>query len=115
MARHLLLVHTTPLAGREDEYNAWYDSVHLREVLEVPEFVAAQRFSVAATRAGDPPPAHPYLAIYELETDDIDAALARLRKAAATMDISPALDRSTAALFSVTPIGERRTSADGQG
>ena len=115
MARHLLLVQTNPVAGREDDYNAWYDSVHLREVLEVPEFVAAQRFEVSATRAGDRLPATQYLAIYEIETDDIDTALARLSKAAATMDISSALDRSSATLFAVTPIGERRTSADGQG
>jgi hypothetical protein len=114
MARHLLLVHTTPVAGREDEYNAWYDSVHLREVLDVPEFVAAQRFAVSATPAADPLPAQPYLAIYEIETDDIDAALARLRKAAAAMDISATLDRSSAALFVATPLGERRTSTDGQ-
>ena len=38
---HRLIVFTEPVIGREDEYNEWYDEVHLPEVLATDGFVAA--------------------------------------------------------------------------
>jgi hypothetical protein len=93
-----LLVMTSPHEGKDDEFNDWYDEVHLREVLAVPGFVGARRFRAVPSVRGALPD-QPYLAIYEIEADDLDAVQQALTAAATTMDISPTLDRSKAAVF----------------
>lgn len=45
--------------GREEEWNRWYDTKHVPELLSVPGFVSARRY-----RAMDD--AHSYLAAYEI-------------------------------------------------
>ena len=87
-----MLVMSQPVAGREDEYNDWYQHVHLHEVVALPGFTSARRFRRARSLvAGD---TYPYLAVYEIETDDIDAVLDGLRAAAENKDLnmSDALD-----------------------
>ena len=32
MAQHALFVFTDPVEGKEEEYNDWYNNVHLAEV-----------------------------------------------------------------------------------
>jgi hypothetical protein len=60
---------TRPRPGCEDEYNRWYDHVHVPDVLKVPGFRSAQRFRLQSEIVGG---IHPYLAIYEIETDDLE-------------------------------------------
>lgn len=62
----------------EDEYNEWYSSTHLTDVTTVPGFVGARRYRRVETAVGTGYSAHGYLAIYELDTDDIDGALSEL-------------------------------------
>ena len=93
MRDHILIVHSNPVEGREDEYNEWYDKVHLSDVLKVPGFVAARRYRAAGTPADGNAPAHRYIAIYELRTDDPDATLQALFEAfEAGMDMSETID-----------------------
>lgn len=92
LSRYKMLVMSQPVAGREDEYNDWYQHVHLDEVVALPGFTSARRFRRARSLvAGD---TYPYLAVYEIETDDIDAVLDGLRAAAENKDLnmSDALD-----------------------
>src|ERR1700704_107863 len=51
------LVFSNPVAGREDEYNKWYDTQHAQDVVAVPGFVTAQRFVASETplRTTKPP------------------------------------------------------------
>lgn len=93
--RHVLLVLSEPVAGREDEYNDWYDNVHLVEVLRVPGFVAAQRFVAGDAMPGRQGPPRTYLSIYEIEADEVGTALAALSKAVAEMNMSTAIDSAT--------------------
>ena len=73
MPKGVILVHTSPVEGRDDEYNDWYDDVHLMEVLKVAGFTSARRFR---TLGGN---AVPYLAIYEVEADDLKCGPGRTR------------------------------------
>lgn len=74
MARYLFLAFSNPVAGREDEYNDWYDTHHVRDVVNVPGFICGQRFRLASTQfALSQPPPHRYLALYEIDTDDVAA------------------------------------------
>ena len=72
----LYLVFSNPRPGREADAVAWYDDVHLPELLELDEVTSAQRFELAS-EAGD----HRFLAVYECATsgtetttDALDAA-----------------------------------------
>jgi hypothetical protein len=103
MSRHVLVVHTRPLEGREEEFNAWYDEVHLPDVLAVEGFVSARRFRAAPSVHGELPE-HPFLAIYEIEADDLAGALLALRTAARQMEMSPALDRSAMATYAYSAV-----------
>ncbi len=113
MATHRLVVFTQPTEGREDEYNDWYDEIHLREVLETDGFVGAQRFALSDAQIGDVADAVPsrYLAIYEIEADSLEAALEKLNAGAATMQMSDALDMDSAKAFAFSAIGARLESA----
>lgn len=77
MPRGVMVVETSPVdPSREDDFNDWYTNAHLPELLAVPGFVRARRFKVT----GEPAEGrHRYLAIYEIEADDLSAPLAELR------------------------------------
>ena len=54
MGRHVFMVMTNPVEGREDEYNEWYSGIHLQEVVAIAGFISAQRFKLSdAQLAGD--------------------------------------------------------------
>jgi hypothetical protein len=96
MTRFLFVVFTAPIEGQEDEYNEWYDGRHLSDTVRVPGIVSGERFVLADV---DSPQTRlpKYLALYEVETDDIaeiPGALAEAR-AAGQMPSSAALDRSS--------------------
>jgi hypothetical protein len=68
MAIHRLIVFSAPEPGYEDEYNDWYNNIHLAEVIEIPGFVAAQRFKLSADQLPDfKTSPYEYLAIYEFD------------------------------------------------
>jgi hypothetical protein len=111
MATHRLIVFTEPAAGKEAEYNEWYDQVHLKEVLEMEGFVAAQRFALSdaqiAENAGEHVPSR-YLAIYEIEAESLPAALEKLNAGSGTMQMSDALNMETAKAIAFSAIAERQ-------
>lgn len=100
MDAYRLLVWSEPVAGQEDEFNAWYDNVHLDDVRAIPEFVSAERYAFTA----ETPTPRRYLAVYGIETDEPSAIMSRLTEAAAKMVISPALDYNSIILSLVRKI-----------
>lgn len=97
--QYRLVVLTNPVAGREDEYNHWYSNQHLGDVTAIPGMVSAQRFKIhsGVTEAGKKS-AYKYLAIYEIETDQLDKMLGELQTRPGTpaMPMSDALDTTSA-------------------
>lgn len=93
MKNCVLVVFSNPVSGREDEYNDWYNRVHLTDVLKVPGFVSAQRFEIASGEVVDGA-GWRYLAIYEFRAEDPAAALSALTRLAGTpeMVLSEAMD-----------------------
>ena len=96
MTTHRLLAFTNPVAGREDEFNRWYDEQHVPDLLAVPGIVSAQRFALSDA-TGEGQSQWSYLALYELETDDPDALMKEVRSRLGTeaMPVSDALDSTT--------------------
>ncbi len=74
MPRAVLLAFTAPKThAQTDEYNDWYDNVHLDDVLAVPGVLSAARYRLSDEQfPADDAPA-PYVAIYEIEADDLSA------------------------------------------
>lgn len=110
--RTTYLVFSNPAAGKDDEFNRWYDEVHLPEVLATPGMRSAQRFKLVETEITHhselPRPAHGYLLVYEMD-GDVDAVMAKIQEAAlgGTMHMSDALDLETVAMSFWRPVGEK--------
>jgi hypothetical protein len=71
MPKGILSGETRPLPGREEEYHKWYDETHVPEIVAFDGFVSARRF--APVDEGSP-----FIAIYEMDADDLDAAQSRV-------------------------------------
>lgn len=85
-----LMVFSNAKDGRDDEYNKWYDEVHLPELRSIPGVRSGQRYR--AQSVDGTPPEHSYLAVYDLDRDPREV-LKEL--AASSGETSDALDRST--------------------
>ena len=58
--------------SREKELNAWYDEIHLPDILETPGFVWACRYENTGPSEGQ----GKFVAMYEIETDDFAGTMA---------------------------------------
>jgi len=87
MTKYIWAVLTNAEDGADAGFNRWYDDVHLPDLLRVPGIMAAQRYKLAAVQtkrvdgktvvvtAQEAALQHQYLAVYEIETDDLSALL----------------------------------------
>lgn len=93
VGKYNLIALTNPLEGRDDEFNDWYTNVHLGDVLKLPGVVAAQRYKMADVQHRPGPFEFGYMAVYEIEIDDIRTTLSELTRVSGTaeMPLSPAL------------------------
>lgn len=101
MARYDWLVMSDCDPECRDEFNRWYDDVHLADLLRIPGIVGARRYDLSAfqsksdvltgdimvTDTGALAGQLPYLAIYEFETDDPKWVLEEIVRRAGTPDM----------------------------
>ena len=76
MKRYKMVVLSDPTQGQEEQYNRWYQDVHLPELLGLEGLKFAKRFRRARTLGERE--TYSYMAVYEIETDDIDAVMGNL-------------------------------------
>ena len=106
------LVFSNPIEGREDEFNEWYDTVHLPEVLATPGMRTAQRFKIRETdithNSVMPKPAHRYLLVYEME-GDVDEIMGKIQEAALSgaVQMSDSLDLMNVSMSFWAPLGPK--------
>jgi hypothetical protein len=112
VAHYTFVVLTNAVEGKDEEFNDWYNNRHLPDILATEGFVAAQRFRLAEMNPEQEFP-HRYLALYEVETEDLDKTNQALMEAAndGGMFISPALDLGNAVAKYFTPVTERVTAS----
>ena len=103
--RHLVLILSEPTEGREDEYNDYYENLHLREVLQTTELLSAQRFQLVDEK-GAPCPL-PYLALYEAEADDPGEVIRNIDETRRQRQQSEALNKRTAGVWVFQEIGPK--------
>lgn len=109
MAKYLMMAFTNPVAGKDAEFNAWYDKHHLPEVLQVPGVKSGRRYNLADTQVpgGAKPLPGQYLAIYEIETDDLNAFYQGMFAQAPKFTQSDSFDAATGgSAFMFVPAGD---------
>jgi hypothetical protein len=104
MARYVFAVYSNPVEGREEEYLSWYATRHLDDLRACAGVISARHLSMAKQQFTDlPPQPFKYLALYEVETDDVqlfmDDVLSRIDTP--RMPRSPALGERSAVLWKV--------------
>lgn len=82
--KYKMMVLTSAVDGRDKEFNDWYQNTHLKQIVGIKSIVSAQRFRFNANivPGSENPP--PYLAIYEIESDDIAAVIRDMNELAAS-------------------------------
>ena len=80
MNDYIYLVLSNPTPGLEDEFNRYYDTVHLPELLEIPGLARATRYQISERRANQAPlEGYSYVCVYEFDDDPV-VALDRLTR-----------------------------------
>lgn len=80
--RGIIYLESTPVSpDREAEYHDWYNDTHLEEICSVEGITSARRFAPTDGQG-------PFVAIYELDCDDLDAVVGRLREFGASGKMS---------------------------
>ncbi len=100
-----LLVLTNAVEGKDRQFNDWYNSRHLQDVLAVPGFVSAQRFELISEVVAKPVP-YRYCATYDLETDNPQTVIEEMLRRVGTdrMPMSDAMDISSSYAVLYEPI-----------
>ena len=110
MPKAIVLVFTNCAdPAREAEFNEWYKSTHVPDILQAEGFVAATRYQLL----GEPGPGQgKFLAVYEVEADDLPTALGGVQKRLAEVTAQGRII-DTVRLVSFVPclqIGQRQTA-----
>ena len=105
--RQIFIALANPSDGREDDFNAWYNSQHVPDVVSIPGFKGAERFKLAIPFL-DPLAGGQYLTVYDVDTNDIAALAAQVRENAVTGKtvMSDAIDMKTLTALFFEPVGE---------
>jgi hypothetical protein len=96
----LMLVQSVPSdPAREDEYNDWYSRKHMPELLEIPGIVSARRYKLVGRRDQAPS----YLAVYELDADDVRSPLRELggRVSSGVIEMSDVIQQDPAPIITL--------------
>lgn len=99
---YFFLVFNSPVAGKEDEYNQWYDRQHAPDVVSIPGFVSAQRFVYNDVQLREVAVKKPkYLVLYKIATDDLNAVIAEVkhRLQSGQTRVSPSLDANSGQMY----------------
>jgi len=103
--KQMVVVLTEPTAGREDEFNDYYENVHIREVLATTGWTSGQRFRLSDQAGAECP--LPFLALYEAEADDPKEILQTLTKTRPERQQSSAINMKTAGVWVFSATGPR--------
>ena len=99
MRRYTWVVLTNCTPGDDAAFNAWYDTIHIADLLRIPGIVSATRAEtvdtqlsmadgqVLMTDAVGIGAKYRYLACYHIETDDVRGVLAEVARRAGTAEM----------------------------
>lgn len=108
MPTYRYIMFTNAVAGREDEFNKWYDDVHFPDIARAEAFSRGERYEIVPSSFTSTS-AHRYAAIYDVDGEDAEAALQKLKVAfeAGQMLMSDAFDAQGAQPILLKSMGTR--------
>ncbi len=80
MARGLLVALVNVKEGQQEAFDKWYIQEHLDHTAQAPRFLSGNVYRFVDTYGEYPTKPPQYLAFYELDTDDHEAALEALHE-----------------------------------
>ncbi|MBQ75730.1 MAG: hypothetical protein CMQ20_12015 [Gammaproteobacteria bacterium] len=101
--KNIVLVLTEPTEGKQDEFDDYYENLHLDEVLSTTGWDTAKRFELVDEVGGKCPLKH--LALYEVETDDPADIIPTLNRTRSERQQSGALNKLTASVWVFSETG----------
>ncbi len=104
MPKFKMIALTNPVDGRDEEFNDWYQNVHLPEVVSREGMVSARRYKVAVPLLA--PVSFGYMAVYDIDTPDIGGFLQTMGAASATNTQSDAADTANSYTVIFSEFGE---------
>ena len=105
MKKYILTTFSLPVKGEETTYNQWYNQVHLEDLLQIPGIKSAQRFQPQEAEGSLE---SPYLAIYEIETEDVTKVMQSMQDGSYKIHGSPAIDTSSIRMQVYEVLGDKR-------
>ncbi|MEL0111238.1 MAG: hypothetical protein VW835_05855 [Rickettsiales bacterium] len=111
MAKHVVVVLSEPVEGREAEFDEWYENTHIREVLATTGWTSGQRFELTAEKGAKCP--LKYLAFYEAEAVRGAAVVATLAAPRAPRQKRDSFDGTGAALWVFSETGPKHDRGAG--
>ncbi len=106
---NLVLILTEPTAGNEDEFNDYYENLHLREVLDTTNLSSAQRYKLVGA-AGEGCPL-PYLAVYETRAESATEIIDNLNSTRAQRQQSKSLNQRTGRVWVFEQTGPKHLTS----
>jgi hypothetical protein len=89
MPKGILYVESRPASPEQAAaYHRWYEDTHMREMAEIKGIVSARRFAPLGDDG-------PFVAIYEIDADDIGAVQARIAEAGKSGALAPPVGVAT--------------------
>ena len=99
IARYNMIVMSNPVDGHEAEYNHWYQNIHLGEMVALPGIRSARRFRrVRNLKETD---SYANVAVYDIETDDVDGVLQGVAEAAGKGQLNMSVSIDTGNAYAV--------------
>ena len=72
MSKPVMVVWSNPSdPAREDEFNEWYDGVHVPDVLKIPGILSCTRYKLSDTQFGPVETPGTYVAYYEVDPEKL--------------------------------------------
>ncbi|PAK28048.1 hypothetical protein CJD44_00990 [Streptomyces sp. alain-838] len=103
MTKPVLAALSDPVSPeKEEEFNTWYNEVHLKEMSEIPGIAGIRRYRLA-DGPGAESATHRYLALYEVDGDPA-AVFSELGARRGRMTMSDAFDAAGARLDLWVPV-----------
>lgn len=112
MSTQFMIAFAKAVDGRKDELNEWFEKQHVPDLLKIPGFVSARRVAVRPLGAREGIPVWDFMAIYEIDAEDIQAVIKEsgIRMASGVIKLSEALDRSSSLALLGSPLSFRQAS-----
>jgi len=105
MPKHVVVVLSEPVEGREAESDDWYENTHIREVLETTGWSTGQRFELTAEKGQKCPLGK--LAFYEVEAESGEDVVAKLDATRDKRQQSDSFNWKSAGLWVFTETGPK--------